>query len=132
MLRFTTTITVGAVFRYFIKGQIPKSKPQIRIISLLANFVLVCKHNFGRGSERRISLLRLEFFFTTSKMAFELITTMTSQHQKWLFDHYIEKNEKNIKKISFVWFSHCEYLWRKYLWHFGVNKNFLTWQPNLI
>jgi hypothetical protein len=42
-------------------------------------------------------------------------------------DHYIEKNEKNIEKISFVWISHFDYLWRKYLWHFGVNKNFLTW-----
>ena len=42
-------------------------------------------------------------------------------------NHNVEKNEKNIKKISFVWFSHFDYLWRKYLWHFGVNKNFLTW-----
>ncbi len=81
-----------------------------------------------RGSERWISLLRLEFF---------------SQHQKWLLswsqlrhhnvengflvDHHIEKTEKNIEKISFVWFSHFDYLWRKYLWHFGANKNFLTW-----
>ena len=45
----------------------------------------------------------------------------------FLVNHYIEKNEKNIEKISFVWFSHFDYLWRKYLWHFGVNKNFLTW-----
>ncbi len=45
----------------------------------------------------------------------------------FLVDHYIEKNEKNIQKISFVWFSHFDYLWRKYLWHFGVNKNFLNW-----
>ncbi len=45
----------------------------------------------------------------------------------FLVDHYIEKNEKNIKKISFAWFSHFDYLWHKYLWHFGVNKNFLTW-----
>ncbi len=66
-----------------------------------------------------------------------------SQRQKWLLswsqlqyhnvkngflvDHYIEKNEKNIEKISFVWFSHFDYLWRKYLLHFGVNKNFKTW-----
>jgi len=39
---------------------------------------------YGRGSERRISLLRLAIFFRTSKMAFELITTATSQRQKWL------------------------------------------------
>ncbi len=45
----------------------------------------------------------------------------------FLVDHYIKKNEKNIQKISFVWFSYFDYLWRKYLWHFGVNKNILTW-----
>ena len=31
----------------------------------------------------------------------------------------VEKNEKNIESLSFVWFSHFDYLWRKYLWHFG-------------
>ena len=66
-----------------------------------------------------------------------------SEHRKWLLswsqlghhnvengfwvDHYIKKNEKNIEKISFVWILHFDYLWGKYLWHFGVNKNFLTW-----
>ncbi len=49
-----------------------------------------------------------------------------------LVDHYyknhnVEKNEKNIEKISLVWFSHFDYLSRKYLWHFGIHKNFLTW-----
>jgi hypothetical protein len=38
----------------------------------------------GRGSERRISLLRLAIIFRTLKMSFELITTTTSQRQKCL------------------------------------------------
>ncbi len=49
------------------------------------NFCFVFEHSAnaffkknGRGSERRISLLRLAIFFRTLKMAFELITTTTS------------------------------------------------------
>ena len=56
-------------------------------------------------------------------------------------DHYyknqnVEKNEKNIESLSFVWFSNLNYLWRKYLWHFGKKTkilNSLAWlKPNLI
>ena len=58
-------------------------------------------------------------------------------------DHYyenqnVEKNEKNIENLNFVWFSHFNYLWRhfNYLWHMvlwttGIKKwifkNSLTW-----
>ncbi len=58
----------------------------------------------------------------------------------FLVDHYIENHclfsssllqksecrkecEKNIKSLGFVWFSHFDYLWRRYLWHFGKKKN---------
>ncbi len=87
------------------------------------------RNNFlERGSERQISLLWLEFFSHRQKW---LLSWSQLQHHNvkngFLVDHYIKKNEKNIEKISFVWFSHFDYLWRKYLWNFGVNKHFLTW-----
>ncbi len=45
----------------------------------------------------------------------------------FLVHHYyknknVEKNEKNIESLSFVWFLNFDYLWRKYLWRFGVKK----------
>jgi hypothetical protein len=88
-----------------------------------------------RGSERRISLLRQAIFFTTSKVPFYLITTTTSLHWKWLFSWSLHQNwqrsllqkserqkecEKNIESLSFVWFSHFDYLWHKYLLRFWL------------
>ena len=40
-----------------------------------------------------------------------------SERRKWVVDHYyenqnVEKNEKNIESLIFVWFSHFNYLWR--------------------
>ncbi len=79
---------------------------------------------FGRGSERRISLLRLAIFFRTSKFLFSS-SLLLHQNIESLFlvdhnyeidqdqnieidkDHYyenqnVEKNEKNIESLSFV------------------------------
>ena len=44
-----------------------------------------------------------------------------------LVDHYyknhnVEKNEKNIESLSFVWFSNLNYLWRKYLKKFKLSS----------
>ncbi len=62
----------------------------------------------------------------------------------FLVDHYIKNHclfslsllrksesrkecEKNIESLSFVWFSHFNYLWRKYLWHYWLfNKSLKT------
>ncbi len=63
-------------------------------------------------------------------MVFWLITT--SKITVFLVHHYyenqnVEKNvKKNIESLSFVWFSHFDYLWRKYLWRFGKKKKFKT------
>ena len=80
----------------------------------------------SKRSERRKCLL-----------SWSLLRHHNVENGFWV-DHYIEKNEKNIKNLNFVWFLHFNYLWRhfNYLWHMvlwttGIKKwifkNSLTW-----
>ncbi len=92
---------------------------------------LVCKINdIKMGGGRNVEFHYYDWQFFSEHLKWLLSWSQLRHHNVkngfWV-DHYIEKNEKNIEKISFVWISHFDYLWRKYLWHFGVNKNFLTW-----
>ncbi len=81
------------------------------------------KKNIKKRSKHQniksVFLVHHYFDITTSKLT--KITT-----KKVVYHYYenqnLKKNEKNIESLSFVWFSHFDYLWRKYLWHFGVNK----------
>ena len=84
------------------------------------------EHRKSKRSERRKCLL-----------SWSLLRHHNVENGFWV-DHYIEKNEKNIENLNFVWFLHFNYLWRhfNYLWHMvlwttGIKKwifkNSLTW-----
>jgi hypothetical protein len=81
-------------------------RPAGRTLAMSAiDLPLKAYKNDKRGSERRISLLRQGIFFTSSKLSFLFITT--SKISIFLVHHYyenqkVEKNEKNIKILSFV------------------------------
>ena len=79
------------------------------------------------------SLFLVDHNYKIAKIRTSKLTKITTTK---VVDHFyenqnVEKNKKNIKSLSFVWFSHLNYLWQKYLWHFGIKKsilkNFLTW-----
>ncbi len=105
---------------------------------------------FGRGSERpKISERRNGLFSWSERrkskrserrkclLSWSLLQHHNVENGFWV-DHYIEKNEKNIENLNFVWFLHFNYLWRhfNYLWHMvlwttGIKKwifkNSPTW-----
>ncbi len=69
-----------------------------------------------RGSERRISLLRLGFFFRTSKIAFQLITTTTSLHRKYpsnfhKSDQNVENRKYQLPMAYYLWIPMPGCLW---------------------
>jgi len=82
------------------------------------------KKNIKKSSKHQniesIFLVHHYYDINTSKLT-KITTTKVVDH--YYENQNIEKNEKNIESLSFVWFSHFDYLRRKYLWRFGKKKN---------
>ena len=92
-----------------------------------SNFTTTTGHFFHYIES--VFLVHHYYDIRTSKSVFlvDHYIKIDKDHNVKVVEHYyknqnVKKNEKNIESLSFVWFSKLFYLWRKYLWRFGVNK----------
>ena len=83
-------------------------------------------------SERRNSLFSLSERRKSKRSERRKWLLSWSERRKWVVDHYyenqnVEKNEKNVESLIFVWFSHFNYLWH-ILTTYGV---WVLWTPGV-
>ena len=76
-------------------------------------------------SERRNQ--NVEMVFLVDQNVEKQIITTSKRVDHYYENHNVEKNEKNVESLIFVWFSHFNYLWR-ILTTYGV---WVLWTPGV-
>ena len=76
-------------------------------------------------SERRNQ--NVEMVFLVDQNVEKRIITTSKRVDHYYENHNVEKNEKNVESLIFVWFSHFNYLWR-ILTTYGV---WVLWTPGV-